>query len=126
MKECQHYLFHHLCNAENIILNVNEENKDEKFVQITNKFIQVIKSSINENCNVDIIVSYFSAKSFAACLKHLFHCWDEIVNHEVINLDLKFRSIRELIEDYKNSNSYFVKSNSTLEMLKRLNEIEFN
>ena len=73
MKECQHYLFHHLCNAENIILNVNEENKDEKFVQITNKFIQVIKSSINENCNVDIIVSYFSAKLFTAYLKYLFH-----------------------------------------------------
>ena len=81
-------------------------------MQIVNKFIQVAKSSIKINCNVDIIASYFSAKIFAACLKYLFHCWDEKVNHEEIIPDLKFRSMRKMIKDCKNSNGYFVKSNS--------------
>ena len=44
---------------------MTEENKDEKLAQIVNKFIQVAKSSVKINCNVDIIASYFNAKLFA-------------------------------------------------------------
>ena len=47
------------------------------------------------------------------------------INYEEFNPDLKFRSMREMIEDYKNSNSYSVKSNSIQEMLKKMNEIDF-
>ena len=61
----------------------------------------------------------------SACSKYLFLCYDEKVNYEEIILDLKFRSMREMIKGYKNWNSYFVISNSIQEMLKRLNEIDF-